>query len=57
MSAEPHRHFHDELGRLKDRLLDMSALAEESLHRAVQSLLDRDATAAAGVMPFLMTSA
>ena len=46
MSAEPHRHFHDELARLKDRLLDMSALAEESLHRAVQALLDRDAPAA-----------
>jgi len=29
MSTEPHRHFHDELGRLKDRLLDMSAMAEE----------------------------
>jgi phosphate transport system protein len=50
MSAEPHRHFHDELARLKDRLLDMSAQAEESLHRAVQALLDRDTAAAAAVI-------
>ena len=50
MSAEPHRHFHDELGRLKDRLLDMSALAEESLHRSVQSLLDRNPAGAVEVM-------
>jgi phosphate transport system protein len=50
MNAQPHRHFHDELGRLKDRLLDMSALAEESLHRSVQSLLDRNAAAALEVM-------
>lgn len=50
MSGEPHRHFHDELARLKDRLLDMSALAEESLHRSVQSLLDRDPAAAGEVM-------
>jgi phosphate transport system protein len=50
MNAEPHRHFHDELGRLKDRLLDMSALAEEHLHRSVQSLLDRDPGGATEVM-------
>jgi phosphate transport system protein len=46
MSAEPHRHFHDELARLKDRLLDMSSLAEEALNRAVKALLDRDAAGA-----------
>ncbi|MBI4502081.1 MAG: phosphate signaling complex protein PhoU [Gemmatimonadetes bacterium] len=50
MNAQPHRHFHDELGRLKDRLLDMSAQAEESLHRSVQALLDRDAAAAAQIV-------
>src|SRR5262245_27869577 len=50
MSAEPHRHFHDELARLKDRLLDMSALAEENLHRSVQSLLDRDSAGATEVI-------
>ena len=50
MNAEPHRHFHNELGRLKDRLLNMSAHAEESLGRAVQALLDRDAAAAAKIV-------
>lgn len=49
MSIEPHRHFHDALARLKDRLLDMSAMAESSLQRAVQSLLDRDRAAAGEV--------
>jgi phosphate transport system protein len=50
MNAEPHRHFHDALGRLKDRLLDMSALAEENLQRSVQALLDRDAATASAVV-------
>jgi phosphate transport system protein len=50
MSAEPHRHFHDELARMKDRLLDMSGLAEDALERAVKSLLDRDATEARQVV-------
>lgn len=50
MSAEPHRHFHDELARMKDRLLDMSGLAEEALDRAVKSLLDRDAADAQQVV-------
>ena len=50
MSAEPHRHFHDELARMKDRLLDMSGLAEDALERAVKSLLDRDATQARQVV-------
>ena len=50
MSAEPHRHFHDELARMKDRLLDMSGLAEDALERAVKSLLDRDAAEAQQVV-------
>lgn len=50
MSAEPHRHFHDELARMKDRLLDMSGLAEDALERAVKSLLDRDAAEARHVV-------
>ncbi len=50
MSAEPHRHFHDELARLKDRLLDMSGLAEDALDRSVRSLLDRDAAQARQVV-------
>lgn len=42
MSPEPKRHFHEELGRLKERLLDMSSRAEDALGRAVQALLERD---------------
>ena len=36
------RHFHDQLQTLKDRLLDMSARAEELIDLAVDSLLTRD---------------
>lgn len=46
----PHRHFHDELAALKDRLLDMSARAEGALGDAVRALLDRDAERAARVV-------
>lgn len=42
MTAAPHRHFDDELTRLKDRLLQMSAAAQESLERAVRAVLQRD---------------
>jgi phosphate transport system protein len=36
------RHFHDQLGTLKQRLLDMSARAEELVDLAVDALLTRD---------------
>ena len=36
------RHFHDQLQTLKERLLDMSARAEELVDLAVDSLLTRD---------------
>ena len=36
------RHFHEQLQTLKDRLLDMSARAEELIDLAVDSLLTRD---------------
>jgi phosphate transport system protein len=44
MSPETHgfRHFHDQLQTLKERLLDMSARAEELIDLAVDSLLTRD---------------
>jgi phosphate transport system protein len=38
------RHFHEELGRLKSRLLEMSALAEDLVRLSVESLLARDET-------------
>jgi phosphate transport system protein len=46
VSPEPKRHFHDELARLKQRLLDMSSRAEDQLARSVRALLDRDQEAA-----------
>ena len=39
---EGFRHFHDQLATLKQRLLDMSARAEEHVELAVDSLLSRD---------------
>lgn len=50
MTATPHRHFHDELSRLKDRLLDMSAKAQDALKRAMQALLDGNAELGEGVV-------
>ncbi|HXV86284.1 MAG TPA: phosphate signaling complex protein PhoU [Gemmatimonadales bacterium] len=48
--TEPKRHFHEELARLKQRLLDMSSLAEDGLARAVRAMLNRDEQAAEGVI-------
>jgi phosphate transport system protein len=43
MTGEQHRHFHDELDHLKQRLLQMSGQAQDAVHRAVNSVLQRDA--------------
>lgn len=53
MTAEPtagFRHFHDQLGALKQRLLDMSARAEELVELAVDALLSRDVGKAEAVI-------
>ena len=42
MSPAGARHFHEELGRLKQQLLDMAALAEELVDMAVQARTERD---------------
>ena len=42
MSPETHRHFHDELNRVKVRLLTMSGEAEAALRLAVEALLERN---------------
>jgi len=44
------RHFHDQLQTLKERLLDMSARAEELIDLAVDSLLTRDKAKADAVI-------
>lgn len=53
MTAEPtagFRHFHDQLGELKQRLLAMSARAEELVALAVDALLTRDTGKAQAVI-------
>jgi phosphate transport system protein len=44
------RHFHDQLARLKQRLLDMSDLATSLLDLSVDALLSRDQTIAESVI-------
>ena len=46
MSVAGGRHFHEELARLKARLLEMSALAEELVRASVEALRGRDEAAA-----------
>jgi phosphate transport system protein len=36
------RHFHDELAQLKQKLSDMSALAEQLVERSIKALLDHE---------------
>src|SRR5215467_15790229 len=44
------RHFHEQLGELKQRLLDMSEKAEALIDLAVESLRERDAGKAEAVL-------
>jgi phosphate transport system protein len=44
--AAGNRHFHEELTELKQRLVDMSALAERLVDQSIKSLLERDRDAA-----------
>ena len=44
------RHFEDELGALKERLLSMGGLAEERVRESVRALKDRDAAAVEAVL-------
>ena len=55
MSATPtptpaHRHFHDMLSDLKEKLLTMSGEAQDALEKAIDALLRRDGTLAAEVI-------
>ena len=47
--TEQHRHFHDELAKLKEELVRMSSIAQDSLNRAVQAVIDRDAAQVSAV--------
>ena len=44
------RHFHEELAKLKGRVLEMSALAEELLENSIDALLERDESKAEAVV-------
>ena len=48
---EPHRHFHEELSHLKQRLMAASAEAEEAVGNAVDALLTRNRVKAQEVRP------
>jgi phosphate transport system protein len=54
MTSEPDervvRHFQEELGRLKERLLTMGGLAEERVQAALRALVGRDAEAVEDVI-------
>ena len=50
MSGDSHRHFHEELGNVKVRLLTMSGEAEAAMGLAVEALLERDHDKAARVI-------
>lgn len=53
MTTEPtagFRHFHDQLSALKQRLLDMSARAEELIALSIEALLTRDSGKAEAVI-------
>src|SRR4051812_22608060 len=49
IEATTHRHFHEELAVVKERLLHMSTRAEELIDLAVSGLLTRDASIASDV--------
>lgn len=50
MSTESHRHFHEELGNVKVRLLTMSGEAEAAMGLAIEALLERNLEKAAQVI-------
>ena len=50
MSQESHRHFHEELGNVKVRLLTMSGEAEAAMGLAIEALLERNLEKAAQVI-------
>jgi phosphate transport system protein len=50
MSPHTARHFHENLARLRTRLLEMSSMAEALVERAMEALAERDLEKAAGVV-------
>jgi phosphate transport system protein len=50
MSPHTGRHFHEDLARLRTRLLEMSGMAEALVERAMEALAERDIEKAAEVV-------
>jgi phosphate transport system protein len=50
MTGGIHRHFHEELTQVRERLLTMSGAAESALEGALEALVRRDAARAAAVI-------
>ena len=50
MSPHTGRHFHEDLARLRTRLLEMSSMAETLVERAMEALAERDLEKAAAVV-------
>jgi phosphate transport system protein len=50
MSPHTARHFHEDLARLRTRLLEMSSMAEALVERAMEALAERDPEKAAAVV-------
>jgi len=44
------RHFEEELDNLRNRLLEMSGLVEDSVYRSIQSLIEKNEEAAQQVL-------
>ncbi len=47
------KHFHNELERLKKKLLSLSAIVKESVERAVRSIINRDVKLARKVLKMI----
>jgi phosphate transport system protein len=47
---KPARHFHEELADIRSRLLEMAAMAEELVRRAVEAVMERDLDEAESVI-------
>ena len=50
MEQKSHRHFHDQLDTLQQRLMEMAGIVERIVARATQAVLDRDPSAAASIL-------
>jgi phosphate transport system protein len=50
MDQKAHRHFHDELDTLQERLMEMAGIVERLVARAARAVLERDPTVAEAII-------